>query len=190
MPPKSFTFTLRDRGGVSQLTGRKEDIRKRVVPEKFASTARFAVVRVRGLPCDVERLTLGELVLPVSDDWCFAEFHVTSKRCTSGSSAFRKVVLKTSDGCSSTCSGVGQNPQHAPGSFTAAKLGQYLLVANAHAHAHTHSHIHFRTFNVLSGFTKCLMVIFALKLLVDVFLNYEMNNVLCFFFFLSSMDNL
>ncbi len=26
------------------------------------------------------------------------------------------------------------------------------------------------------------MVIFALKLLVDVFLNYEMNNVLCFFF--------
>ncbi len=91
MPPKSFTFTLRDRGGVSQLTGRKEDIRKRVVPERFfASTARFAVVRVRGLPCDVERLTLGELVLPVSDDWCFAEFHVTSKRCTSGSSAFRK----------------------------------------------------------------------------------------------------
>ncbi len=27
------------------------------------------------------------------------------------------------------------------------------------------------------------MVIFALKLLVDGFLNYEMNNVLCFFFF-------
>ncbi len=26
------------------------------------------------------------------------------------------------------------------------------------------------------------MVIFALRLLVDVFLNYEMNNVLCFFF--------
>ncbi len=35
VPPKSFTFTLRDRGGVSQLTGRKEDIRKRVVPERF-----------------------------------------------------------------------------------------------------------------------------------------------------------
>ncbi len=35
MPPKSFTFTLRDRGGVSQLMGRKEDIRKRVVPERF-----------------------------------------------------------------------------------------------------------------------------------------------------------
>ncbi len=101
VPPKSFTFTLRDRGGVSYLRG-------------FASSARFAVVRVRGLPCDVERLTLGELVLPVSDDWCFAEFHVTSKHCTSGSSAFSKVVLKTSDGCSSTCSGVGQNPQHAP----------------------------------------------------------------------------
>ncbi len=137
---------------------------------------------MRGLPCDVERLTLGELVLPVSDDWCFAEFHVTSKRCTSGSSAFSKVVLKTSDGCSSTCSGVGQNPQHAPVSFMAAKLGQYLLVANTHTH--THSHIHFRTFNVLSGFTKRLMVIFALKLLVDVFLNYEMNNV-SFFFSLS-----
>ncbi len=108
---------------VSINGGRKEDIRKRVVPKRFfASSARFAVVRVRGLPCDVERLTLGELVLPVSDDWCFAEFHVTSKRCTSGSSAFSKVVLKTSDGCSSTCSGVGQNPQHAPVSFTAAKL--------------------------------------------------------------------
>ncbi len=93
-------------------------------------------MRVRGLPCDVERLTLGELVLPVSDDWCFAEFHVTSKRCTSGSSAFSKVVLKTSDGCSSTCSGVGQ---HAPVSFTAAKLGQYLLVANSHTHALAHS---------------------------------------------------
>ncbi len=26
------------------------------------------------------------------------------------------------------------------------------------------------------------MVIFALRLLIDVFLNYEMNNVLCFFF--------
>ncbi len=60
-----ITFTLRDRGGVSQLTGRKEDIRKRVVPEKFASSVRFAVVR--GLPCDVERLPLVELVLPVSD---------------------------------------------------------------------------------------------------------------------------
>ncbi len=35
VPPKSFTFTLRDRGGMSQLTGRKEDIRKRVVPERF-----------------------------------------------------------------------------------------------------------------------------------------------------------
>ncbi len=171
----------------------------------FASSARVAVVRVRGLQCDVERLPLVELVLPVSDDWCFAEFHVTSKHCTSGSSAFSKVVLKTSDGCSSTCSGVGQNPQHAPVSFTAAKLGQYLLVANSHTHTlshththtqthththtHTHSHIHFRTFNVLSWFTKCLMVIFALKLLVDVFLNYEMNNVLCLFFSLSSMDN-
>ncbi len=79
-------------------------------------------MRVRGLPCDVERLPLVKLVLPVSDVWCFAEFHVTSKRCTSGSSAFSKVVLKTSDGCSSTCSGVGQNPQHAPVSFMAAKL--------------------------------------------------------------------
>ncbi len=112
VPPKSFTFTLRDRGGVSQLTGRKEDIRKRVVPEKFASSVRFAVVR--GLPCDVERLPLVELVLPVSDVGCFAEFHVTFKRCTPGSSALSKVVRKTSDGCSSTCSGVGQNPQHAP----------------------------------------------------------------------------
>ncbi len=121
----------------------------------------------------------------------------TFKRCTSGSSAFSKVVLKTSDGCSSTCSGVGLNPQHSPVSFMTAKLGQYLLAANLHTHTHTHththsfihyyprthSHIHFRTFNVLSGFTKCLMVNFALKLLVDVFLNYEMNNVLCFFFF-------
>ncbi len=153
----------------------------------FASSVRFAVVRVRGLPCDVERLPLVELVLPVSDVWCFAEFHVIFKRCTSGSSAFSKVVLKTSDGCSSTCSGVGQNPQHSPVSFMTAKLGQYLLTANLHTHTHTHththlfihyyprthSHIHFRTFNVLSGFTKCLMVIFALKLLVD---------VLCFFF--------
>ncbi len=112
VPPKSFTFTLRDRGGVSQLTGRKEDIRKHVVPEKFASSVRFAVVR--GLPCDVERLPLVELVLPVSDVGCFAEFHVTFKRCTPGSSALSKVVRKTSDGCSSTCSGVGQNPQHAP----------------------------------------------------------------------------
>ncbi len=112
VPPKSFTFTLRDRGGVSQLTGRKEDIRKRVVPEKFASSVRFAVVR--GLPCDVERLPLVELVLPVSDVGCFAEFHVTFKRCTPGSSALSKVVRKTSDGCSSTCSGFGQNPQHAP----------------------------------------------------------------------------
>ncbi len=106
----------------------------------FASSARVAVVRVRGLPCDVERLPLVKLVLPVSDDWCFAEFHVTSMHCTSGSSAFSKVVLKTSDGCSSTCSGVGQNPQHAPVSFTAAKLGQYLLVANSHTYTHTHTH--------------------------------------------------
>ncbi len=124
----------------------------------IASSVRFAVVRVRGLPCDVERLPLVELVLPVSDVWCFAEFHVTFKRCTSGSSAFSKVVLKTSDGCSSTCSGVGQNPQHSPVSFMTAKLGQYLLAANSHTHART------RTFtsahsNVLIVFTKCLMVI-------------------------------
>ncbi len=65
------------------------------------------------------------------------------------------------------------------------KLGQYLLAANTNTntHTHTHSHIHFRTFNVLSGFTNCLLVIFALGLLVDVFLHYDMNNVLCFFFF-------
>ncbi len=69
---------------------------------------------MRGLPCDVERLPLVELVLPVSDVGCFAEFHVTFKRCTPGSSALSKVVRKTSDGCSSTCSGVGQNPPHAP----------------------------------------------------------------------------
>ncbi len=107
----------------------------------IASSVRFAVVRVRGLPCDVERLPLVLLVLPVSDVWCFAEFHVTFKRCTSGSSAFSKVVLKTSDGCSSTCSGVGQNPQHSPVSFMTAKLGQYLLAANSHTHTHTHTFV-------------------------------------------------
>ncbi len=125
VPQKSFYFHFAWSGwSVSINGGRKEDIRKRVVPESlFASSVRFAVVRVRGLPCDVERLPLVELlVLPVSDVWCFAEFHVTFKHCTSGSSAFSKVVLKTSDGCSSTCSGVGQNPQHSPVSFMTAKL--------------------------------------------------------------------
>ncbi len=49
VPPKSFTFTLRDRGGVFQLTGRKEDIRKRVVPEKFC---------VIGKVCSSEGITV------------------------------------------------------------------------------------------------------------------------------------
>ncbi len=109
----------------------------------------------------VERLPLVELVLPVSDVWCFVEFHVTFKRCTSGSSAFSKVVLKTSDGCSSICSGVGQNPQHSPVSFMTAKLGQYLLAANLHTHTHTHTHsfitTHARTRTFTSAHSMCLV---------------------------------
>ncbi len=39
-------------------------------PREFASSVRFAVVRVRGLPSKVERLPLVELLLPVSNVWC------------------------------------------------------------------------------------------------------------------------
>ncbi len=60
----------------------------------IASSVRFAVVRVRGLPCDVERLPLVELVVSVRDVWCFAEFHMTFKRFSSVAHQDRLLLVK------------------------------------------------------------------------------------------------
>lgn len=54
---------------VSINGGSEEYIGECVIPEIDASSVRFAVVRVNGLPCEVERRLLVELLLPVSNVW-------------------------------------------------------------------------------------------------------------------------
>lgn len=95
------------------------------------SSVRFAVTRV--ITVQREETALVELLLLVNDVWCVAEFHSTSKRCTSRSSGFNEVVQKTSYGrlihlswCLTTTL---SSPLHG------CKLGQYLCTAITHTHS-------------------------------------------------------